>query len=66
MPGVTKEQIRQARAEAQAQAEQQAQAQLAIEQASQLSGAAKNLGQTPLGADGQTAIDAIVGGLGGM
>lgn len=60
------QQIRQARAEAQAQAEQQAQAQLAIEQASQLSGAAKNLGQTPLGADGQTAIDAIVGGLGGM
>lgn len=60
------QQIRQARAEAQAQAEQQAQAQLAIEQASQLSGAAKNLGQTPLGADGQTAIDALVGGLGGM
>lgn len=60
------QQIRQARAEAQAQAEQQAQAELAIEQASQLSGAAKNLGQTPLGADGQTAIDALVGGLGGM
>lgn len=62
----TVQQLRKTRAEDQAKAEQQAQAQAAMQQAVDLSGAAKNLGQTPLGADGQTAIDALVGGLGGM
>lgn len=60
------QQIRKARADAQAQAEQQAQAQAAMQQAVDLSDAAKNLGQTPVGADGQTAIDSLLGGLGGM
>ena len=60
------QQIRQARAQAQQEAQQQAQMQAAQQAAVDLSGAAKNLGQTPLGADGQTAMDAIIGGLGGM
>ena len=58
--------LREQRAQAQAQAQQQAQAQAAVQSVSDLSGAAKNLGQTPVGADGQTAMDAIIGGLGGM
>ena len=60
------QQIRQARAQAQQQAQQQAQMQAAQQAAVDISGAAKNLGQTPLGADGQTAMDALIGGLGGM
>ncbi len=58
--------IRQARAEAQARAGQQAQTQQVVEQVARLSDAARNLGQTPLGADGQTAMSAIVGGLGSL
>lgn len=61
---------RKARQEAQAAAEQaaqeQAQQQAVMQQAVNLSGAAKNLGQTPLGADGQTVMDAILGGLGAV
>lgn len=56
--------LREQRAQAQAQAQQQAQAQAAAQSVSALSGAAKNLGQTPVGADGQTAMEAIIGGLG--
>lgn len=58
--------IREQRAQAQAQAEQQAQQAAALQSIQDLSGAAKNLGQTPVGADGQTAMEAIIGGLGGL
>lgn len=57
---------RAARAQAQQQAEMQAQQQAAMKNAVDITGAAKNLGQTPLGADGQTAMDALMGGLGSM
>ena len=58
--------MRQQRAEAQARDEQAAQAQLAAQQAVDLTAAAKNLGQTPLGADGQTLMGTILGGLGAI
>ena len=61
----TIEETRQARAEAEAQAQQQAQAQAMSEQILDVSGAAKNMGQTPVGADGQTLLGSILGGLGG-
>ena len=57
---------RAARAQAQQQAEMQAQQQAAMKSAVDITGAARNLGQTPLGADGQTAMDALMGGLGSM
>lgn len=60
------QQTRAARAQAQQQAAAQAQQQAAMQQAVDLTGAAKNLGQTPLGADGQTAMDALMGGMGKM
>lgn len=66
LPEAKVQKIRAARAQAQQQAEAQAQQQAAMQQAVGLSGAAKNLGQTPLGADGQTAMDALMGGLGSM
>ena len=58
--------MRQQRAEAQARDEQAAQAQLAARQAVDLTAAARNLGQTPLGADGQTLMGTILGGLGAI
>ncbi len=59
-------QAREARAAAQAQAEEQAQAQAATQQMVDMTAAAKNLGQTPTGADGQTLMGTILGGLGGI
>ena len=58
--------LRQQRAEAQAAAAQQQQAAAGVQQAVDMSAAAKNLGQTPVGADGMNAMDALIGGLGGM
>jgi len=50
----------------QEQAMQQQQAMAAGGQAAQdLTGAAKNMGETPIGADGQTLMDAVVGGITG-
>lgn len=66
LPESDVQKTREARAQAQQQAETQAQQQAAMQSAVNLSGAAKNLGQTPLGADGQTAMDALMGGLGRM
>lgn len=66
LPEAKVQQIRAARAQAQQQAAVQAQQQAAMQQAVDLTGAAKNLGQTPLGADGQTAMDALMGGMGKM
>lgn len=59
-------QTRAARAQAQQEQAQAEQQQAAMQQAVNLTGAAKNLGQTPVGADGQTAMDALMGGLGRM
>ena len=58
--------LRQQRAEAQAQQEAQQQAAAATQQVSDVAAAAKNLGQAPTGADGQTLLGTILGGLGGM
>lgn len=58
--------IQQAQAEAQQQAAQQQQAMAAAQQVQNLTGAAKNLGQATVGADGQTALEAIIGGMGGL
>ena len=58
--------MREQRAQAQAQAEQQAQAAQAAQQAVDMTAAAKNLGQTPVGADGQTLMGTILGGLGAI
>lgn len=58
--------LRQQRAQAQQQA---AEAQQAAEQAKvmqDMTGAAKNLGQTPTGADGQTLMGTLLGGLGAV
>lgn len=57
--------IRQARREAQEQAEQAAQIAQFTQNAQGLTTAAKNLGQTPAGADGQTLMQTIIGGLDG-
>lgn len=57
---------REARAEAQAQAEEQAQAQAAMQQMVDMSAAAKNLGQTPTGADGETLMGTLLGGMGSL
>ena len=58
--------IQQAQAEAQQQAAEQQQAMAAAQQVQNLTGAAKNLGQATVGPDGQTALEAIIGGMGGM
>ena len=59
-------QNREARAQAQAQAEEQAQAQAAMQQMVDMSAAAKNLGQTPTGADGETLMGTLLGGMGSL
>ena len=51
---------------AQQQAAEQQQAMAAAQQVQNLTGAAKNLGQATVGPDGQTALEAIIGGMGGM
>lgn len=58
--------IRQQRAQAQEQQAQQAQAEQEMQQAVEMTAAAKNLGQAPTGGDGQTLLSTILGGLGGM
>lgn len=60
------ERIRQQRAEQQAALAQQEQAMAQTQQMVDASAAAKNLGQTPTGADGQTLMGTILGGLGGV
>ena len=62
----TIDQLRRARQQAQQQAAQQQAGQAAARQVSELSAAAKNLGQTPTGADGQTLMSAVLGGLGSL
>lgn len=57
--------IRQQRAEAEAQAQQQQQAQVAMQGIVDASAAAKNLGQTPVGADDQTLMGTLLGGITG-
>lgn len=61
-PQSERDEIRQARAQAQARAEQQAQAQAAMQQLPQ---AAKALGDTPVGGEQPSALDALLGGIGG-
>lgn len=58
--------MREQRAQAQAQAAEMEQAQMAAQQAVDMTAAAKNLGQTPVGADGQTLAGTILGGLGAI
>ena len=60
------EKIRSQRAAQQAQAVQQEQAAVQAQAAVDMTAAAKNLGQTPVGADGQTLMDSILGGLGAI
>ena len=56
--------IRERRARQQAAAQQQAAMKEGVSQAVDLSAAAKNLGQTPTGADGQSLMQTLLGGLG--
>ena len=58
--------IRQQREQAQAQAQAQEQAQASMQTVEGAAAAAKNLGQAPTGPDGETALSAIIGGLGGL
>ena len=58
--------LRAQRAQQQAAMAQQEQAMLQAQQAVDVTNAAKNLGQTPVGADGKTAIDALLGGMGSL
>lgn len=58
-------QIRQARQQARQQQEEAAQMAQFTENAEGLTQAAKNLGQTPAGADGQTLMQTLIGGLDG-
>lgn len=58
--------LRAQRAEAQAAAARQAEAREAVRQMADLSAAAKNLGQTPAGADGQTLMGTVLGGMGAL
>lgn len=58
--------IRQQRGQAQAQAQAQEQAQASMQTVEGAAAAAKNLGQAPTGPDGETALSAIIGGLGGL
>lgn len=60
------QQIRTQRAQAQAQQQQMVEQQAAMQQVVDASAAAKNLGQTPTGADGQTLMGTILGGLGAV
>lgn len=57
--------VRQQRAEQQAAMMQQEQAMAQTQQAVDMAAAAKNLGQTPAGADGQTLMQTLLGGMGG-
>jgi hypothetical protein len=56
---------RQARAEAMRQQQEAAAMAQAGQAAQDFTGAAKNLGQTPAGADGQTLMQTLLGGMGG-
>lgn len=58
--------MRQQRAQAQAQAQAQAEAAASMQTVEGAAAAAKNLGQAPTGPDGETALSAIIGGLGGL
>lgn len=58
--------IRQQRAEQQAAMMQQEQALAQTQQAVDMTAAAKNMGQTPTGADGQTLMGTLLGGLGAV
>lgn len=58
--------LREQRAQQQAAIAQQEQAMAQTQQAVDMSAAAKNLGQTPMGADGQTLMGTLLGGLGGV
>lgn len=58
--------IRAQRAQQQAQAQQQEQAAQTMQQVTDMAAAAKNLGQTPVGADGQTLMGTLLGGLGAV
>jgi len=58
--------IRQRKAAVQAQVEQQQAALVQAQQAVDMTAAAKNLGQAPTGADGQTLLGSILGGLGAV
>ena len=55
--------LRQQKQEAQAQAQQQQEMASMGQMANDFTGAAKNLGQTPVGADGQTLMGTLLGGL---
>ncbi len=61
-----REAIRQQRAQAQAEAQQQAQAAQAAQNVQGFAGAARDLGQVIAGPDGQTALEAVIGGMGDM
>jgi hypothetical protein len=58
--------LREQRAQQQAAIAQQEQAMVQTQQAVDMSAAAKNLGQTPMGADGQTLMGTLLGGLGSV
>lgn len=60
------ETIRRQRAQAQAKAQQQQEAMAQMQQITDATAAAKNLGQTPVGADGQTLMGTILGGMGAV
>lgn len=66
LPEAKVQKIRLSRLQQVQEQRQQAQQQAVSQQIIDITGAAKNLGQTPLGADGQTAMDALMGGLGSM
>lgn len=61
-----REALRQQRAQAQAAAQQQAQQQAALQGMQGMAQTAQTLSQTPLQGGGETALDALTGGLGGM
>ncbi len=58
--------LRQQRAQAQAAEREQAQAAQAARNVQGIAGAARDLGQAVTGPDGQTALEALIGGLGGL
>lgn len=58
--------LRQQRAQAQAEAQQAAQAAQAARNVQGFAGAAKDLGQAVTGPDGQNALEALIGGMGGL
>lgn len=61
-----RDKVRQQRQQAQQAMQQQAQGTMAADQVKTATDAAKNLSQTTVGADGETALDAILGGMGAM